>query len=145
MPRRTRGSYMGWRQLHFDYSPSFSSLRLVFREILTRLWASSEAKFNALLEDVFIIWTWEVHSLIFQGENSRSDFNWLCLAMSLTRCWRYYFESEDFLEGENLRSLIGRRWCLCSVPFLEASLLEKMNFWCCFGGVRAVVSRNRSL
>jgi hypothetical protein len=82
----------------------------------------------------------EVHSLIFQDENPRSGLNWLCLAMSLLKA---LFESEDFLKSENLRSLIRRRWCLCSVPFLEASLLEKLNFY--FGGVRAVVLRNRSL
>jgi hypothetical protein len=41
--------------------------------------------------------------------------------------------SEDFLQGETLRSVIGRRWCLCTVSFLEASLLEMLDFWCCLG------------
>jgi hypothetical protein len=50
--------------------------------------------------------------------------------------------SEDFLQGENLRSMIGQRRRLCVVSFLEASLLEKMNFWCCPGGVSTAASRN---
>jgi hypothetical protein len=29
--------------------------------------------------------TGEVHSLILQGKNPRSDLNWLCLAMSLLK------------------------------------------------------------
>jgi hypothetical protein len=60
-------------------------------------------------------------------------------------CCRHCFESEDFLQGENLRSMIGRRQRLCTVPFLEASLLEKLDFWCCLGGVSTAVLRNRSL
>jgi hypothetical protein len=43
--------------------------------------------------------------------------------------------SEDFLHSENLRSMIKRRPRLCNVSFLEASLLEKLDFWCCIGGV----------
>jgi hypothetical protein len=34
------------------------------------------------------------------------------------------FVSEDFLQGEDLRSMIGRRRRLCTLFFLEASLLE---------------------
>jgi hypothetical protein len=34
------------------------------------------------------------------------------------------FVSEDVLQGEDLRSMIGRRRRLCTVSFLEASLLE---------------------
>jgi hypothetical protein len=41
--------------------------------------------------------------------------------------WRLCFESEDFLQGENLWSMIGRwRWS-CPVSFLEALLLEKLD------------------
>jgi hypothetical protein len=86
--------------------------------------------------------TGEVHSLIFKGESPRSGLNWLHLAMSLSR---YCFESEVFLQGENLRSMIGRRQRLCTVTFLEASLLEKLNFWCYLGGVTIVVLRSGSL
>jgi hypothetical protein len=32
--------------------------------------------------------------------------------------------SEDFLQGEDLRSMIERRRRLCTVSFLKASLLE---------------------
>jgi hypothetical protein len=45
-------------------------------------------------------------------------------------------------EGENLKYIIGRRVCLCVVSFLEASLLEKLDFWCCLGGVSAAATRN---
>jgi hypothetical protein len=50
--------------------------------------------------------------------------------------------SEDFLQGENLRSMIGRRRRLCVVSFMEASLLEKLDFWCCLGGVSTAATRN---
>ena len=39
-------------------------------------------------------------------------------------CWRHCFASEDFLQGENLWSLIGQRRRLCIVAFLKALLLE---------------------
>jgi hypothetical protein len=52
------------------------------------------------------------------------------------------FVSENFLRGENLRSMIGRQRCLCIVSFLETSLLEKLDFWCCHDGVSAAVTRN---
>jgi hypothetical protein len=60
-------------------------------------------------------------------------------------CCRHCFESEDFLQGENLRSMIRRRQRLCIIPFLEVSFLEKMDFWCYLGGVSTAVLRNRSL
>jgi hypothetical protein len=50
--------------------------------------------------------------------------------------------SGDVLQGENLRSVIGRRRCVCTVSFLKALLLKKLEFWCCFGGVSAAVVRN---
>jgi hypothetical protein len=50
--------------------------------------------------------------------------------------------NEDFLQGENLRSMIGRRRRLCTDYFLETSLLEKLEFWCCHGVVIAVATRN---
>jgi hypothetical protein len=37
------------------------------------------------------------------------------------------FCEEDFLQDENLRSMIGGRR-LCTVPFLKALLLEKLDF-----------------
>jgi hypothetical protein len=43
------------------------------------------------------------------------------------------FESGNFLHGENLISMIGRRWCLCHVFFLE-----KLDFSCCHGDICAV-------
>jgi hypothetical protein len=55
------------------------------------------------------------------------------------------FESEDLLQGENLRFMIGRRRCSSGVSFLEVSLLEKLNFWCCLGGVSTAATRNGSL
>jgi hypothetical protein len=48
-------------------------------------------------------------------------------------CWRHCFEREDFLQGENLRSVIGWWQRFCIVSFLEASLMEKLIFWCCLG------------
>jgi hypothetical protein len=50
------------------------------------------------------------------------------------------FESEHFLQGEYLRSMIGRQHRLCTVSFLEVSLMEKLIFWCCLGGVSVAVS-----
>jgi hypothetical protein len=32
-------------------------------------------------------------------------------------CWRHCFESKNYPQGKNLRSLIGRQWRLCTVPF----------------------------
>jgi hypothetical protein len=29
--------------------------------------------------------------------------------------------------------MIGRRWCLCTISFLEASVLENLDFMCCPG------------
>jgi hypothetical protein len=52
------------------------------------------------------------------------------------------FVSEDFLQGENLRSMLERRRHLCAASFLKASLLEKLEIWCCLGGVSTVVARN---
>jgi hypothetical protein len=57
-------------------------------------------------------------------------------------CWRHCFVSGDFLQGENLRSVIGRWRCVCTVSFLKALLLKKLEFWCCLGGVSAAVTRN---
>jgi hypothetical protein len=45
------------------------------------------------------------------------------------------FWSEDFLRDENLRSMIERRWRLCTIFFLKASLMEKLDFWCYLDGV----------
>jgi hypothetical protein len=42
----------------------------------------------------------EVQSPTFQGENPRSDLNWLCLAMALLKA--LFGESAEFLQGENL-------------------------------------------
>jgi hypothetical protein len=50
--------------------------------------------------------------------------------------------SEDFLHGKNLRSMIGQRWRLCTVSFLKASLLEKLDFRCSLGGVSVAATRN---
>jgi hypothetical protein len=55
-------------------------------------------------------------------------------------CWRHCFVSEDFLQGENPWSMIERRWCLCTVFFLEgvvfgeAELLVLSWWWlyCCY-------------
>jgi hypothetical protein len=33
----------------------------------------------------------------------------------------------------------------CTVSFLEVSLLVKLNFWCCIGGVCVAATRNISL
>jgi hypothetical protein len=30
---------------------------------------------------------------------------------------------------------IGRQQCMCTISFLDASLLEKLDFWFCLGGV----------
>jgi hypothetical protein len=53
--------------------------------------------------------------------------------------------SSDFLQGEILRSMIGQQRRLCTVLFLEASLLEMLDFGCCLGGVNIIVTRNLSM
>jgi hypothetical protein len=50
--------------------------------------------------------------------------------------------SGEFLQGENLRSMIGQRRRLCNISFLETSLLEKLHFWCCLGGVSVAATGN---
>jgi hypothetical protein len=47
--------------------------------------------------------------------------------------------------GDSTGVLIGRQRRLCTVSFLEASLLEMLDFWCCLGGVSAAATRNLSL
>jgi hypothetical protein len=49
--------------------------------------------------------------------------------------------SDIFLQGENLRTMIGRRRCLCTVLFLEASHLDMLDFSCYLGGVSVAVAR----
>jgi hypothetical protein len=39
--------------------------------------------------------------------------------------WRHCSESLECLQGEKLRSWIGQRRCLCTVSFLEVSLLDR--------------------
>jgi hypothetical protein len=41
-------------------------------------------------------------------------------------CLRHYFGYSDFLQGENPRSSIGQRQCLCIVFFLEELPLENL-------------------
>jgi hypothetical protein len=60
-------------------------------------------------------------------------------------CWWHCFVTEDFFQSENLRSMIERRCRLCVVSFLETSLLEKLDFWCCLDGVSTAATRNWSL
>jgi hypothetical protein len=45
-----------------------------------------------------------------------------------------YLQAINYLQGENLRSLVGRRRRLCTLPFLKASILESLEFKCCLGG-----------
>jgi hypothetical protein len=59
--------------------------------------------------------------------------------------WRHCFLREDFFQGENLWSMIWYKQRLCTIFFLKASLLEKLYFWCCLGGVCSTTARNRSL
>jgi hypothetical protein len=54
-------------------------------------------------------------------------------------CWRHCFMNVYFLQGENLWCMIDRQWCLCTVSFLEALLLEKLYFWCSLGGLSALL------
>jgi hypothetical protein len=75
----------------------------------------------------------------FKGENRRSRLNWLYMAMTFVEA--IVFGSKDFLQVENLRSMIGRWWCLYTISFLKALVLEKLNFWCCLGGVSVVTTR----
>jgi hypothetical protein len=56
-----------------------------------------------------------------QDENPRSGLSWLCLAIALLKT--LFFVSENFLQDESLRSMIGWQWRLCTVSFLKASLL----------------------
>jgi hypothetical protein len=42
-------------------------------------------------------------------------------------CRRHCFASENYLQGENLGSLIGRRQRLSTVSFFEASFLEGLD------------------
>jgi hypothetical protein len=59
--------------------------------------------------------------------------------------WRHGFVSGDFLQSENLRSMTRWRRRLCTISFLEASLLEMLDFCCCLGLVSVAVTRNWSL
>jgi hypothetical protein len=65
----------------------------------------------------------EVQSPTLQDDNPKFGLNWLCLAMIL---FKAFFMSEDFLQDENLRSMIERRQCLYTPFFLKMSLLEKL-------------------
>jgi hypothetical protein len=66
----------------------------------------------------------EKFKVTLQGENSRSGLDW-CLAMTLLKT---LFVCVDFLQDKNLRSMIERRWRLCTYPFAEASLLKMFDF-----------------
>jgi hypothetical protein len=65
----------------------------------------------------------EVQCPTLQDDNPKSGLNWLCLAMIL---FKAFFMSEDFLQDENLRSMIERWQCLYTPFFLKMSLLEKL-------------------
>jgi hypothetical protein len=65
--------------------------------------------------------TWEVQCPNFEGENSRTSVNWLCLARAMLKA---LFGERRFSSAKRLRSFIGQRWRLCTVSSLEASLLE---------------------
>jgi hypothetical protein len=39
-----------------------------------------------------------------------------------------FFNGVDFLQDENLWSMVGKRWRLCIISFLKASVLEKLDF-----------------
>jgi hypothetical protein len=54
-----------------------------------------------------------VHCPTLQDKNPRSGLN--CAWQ--WPCWRHCFVSKDFLHGENLRSMIGRRRCLWLFPY----------------------------
>jgi hypothetical protein len=75
-----------------------------------------------------------------EGENPMSDLNWLFLAMALLKA--LFSASENLLEDGNLISTIGHRRRLYTVSFLEASLLKKLDFWCCIGGISVAAIRN---
>jgi hypothetical protein len=57
-------------------------------------------------------------------------------------CWKHCFCEWGLSPRWNLRLMIGQWRCLCTVSFLEASLLEKLDFWCCLGGVSAAATWN---
>jgi hypothetical protein len=76
-----------------------------------------------------------------KGENQRPGLNWLCLVALLKTLF-----CERGLSPRLIPMIYdGRQWSLCTVSFLEASLLEKLDFWCCLGGVCTTATRNRSL
>jgi hypothetical protein len=56
--------------------------------------------------------TREVQSPTLQAENTRSGLNWFAWQWP---CWRHCFVSEEFLQGENLWSMIRRRQRLCTI------------------------------
>jgi hypothetical protein len=56
----------------------------------------------------------------------------LSLAMFLLK---ELFCVRGLFPGENLRSMIGRRWHFYTVFFLKAPLLEKLDFYWCLGGI----------
>jgi hypothetical protein len=79
--------------------------------------------------------TREVQSPTLHGENPRSGLDWLCLTITLLKTLFY----ERWFSP-------GWRWRrLCTVSFLEASLLEKLDFWCCLGDVCIGATMNRPL
>jgi hypothetical protein len=56
-------------------------------------------------------------------------------------CWRHCFASGDYLQSENLKYVMRRQLCLCTVPFLKTSLLKSLEFMCRIGGGYIVAAR----
>ena len=57
-----------------------------------------------------------------------SLIHWFYEAMAIAFFLKVLSVGSDFLLGENLQSLIGRQGHVCTVPFLEASLLERNSY-----------------
>ena len=60
-------------------------------------------------------------------------------------CVRHCFESGDYLQGENPRSSIERRRLLCTVFFLKALLLEKLDIHFCIADGCAAAGKTGTL
>jgi hypothetical protein len=75
--------------------------------------------------------TWEVQCPTLQGKNLRSSLNWLCLAIILLKG---LFHNRGLFPW--WKPVIYDRMMTTLVHyFFKTSLLEKLDFWCCLGGV----------
>jgi hypothetical protein len=106
-----------------------------------------EQWWSVLGGEVELAWSFKTsNNDLYVGANAQEKFRVLSFRVKIQGlaligcacqcfCWRHCFESEDFLQGEYLRSMIGRRqrflhcFLLEGVAYGEADLLV-LSWWC---------------